>query len=72
MLDLLSIFAGVLKLAQFIAGQLERKQLINAGEAKAINANLSQTVERVERVKRARADAANRERVRDKFTRPDK
>lgn len=62
----------LLKVVDGLVGYLEREQLMEAGEAKALHENLSQSLEIVKRVNRARSDSANRDRVRSKYTRDDK
>ena len=70
----LSILAGFLKLAGALAEWLKSRQLLEAGEAQAIATHLEGALKNVELAKAARGkldDPGERERLRDKFTRPD-
>lgn len=66
-----AILRLILEVGSRLARYLGDKQLIDAGEAKAINVNLTQSLDRLKRINEARNAADTRDRVRDKYTRDD-
>jgi hypothetical protein len=54
----LALLTGLLKLANIIAGIVQQKKLLEAGEAIAIKKSLEETNARVEKARAARAGAA--------------
>jgi hypothetical protein len=72
----LSLITGLIKLANLIAGYASDRQLISAGEAKAVSEGLDATLKTIDLANRAKAamagdgDFANG--VRDKYQRPPK
>jgi hypothetical protein len=54
----LALLTGLLKLASIIAGFVQQKKLLEAGEAIAIKKSLEETNARLERARAARARAA--------------
>jgi hypothetical protein len=54
----LALLTGIVKLANIIAGIVQQKKLIDAGEAIAIRKSLEETNARVEKARAARAGAA--------------
>lgn len=66
-----AILRLILEVGSRVARYLGDKQLIDAGEAKAINANLTQSLDRIKHINEARNDPDTRERVRNKYTRDD-
>jgi hypothetical protein len=58
MIGWLALLTGLLKLANIIAGIVQDKKLLEAGEAIAIKKSLEETNERVEKARAARAGAA--------------
>ena len=53
-----SLLTGLLKLAAIVAGIVQQKKLLEAGEAIAIKRQLEETNARVEKARAARAAAA--------------
>ncbi len=73
-MSLLSILSGLLSLANKLAEYLSRKQLIDAGEAKAIAKGLQETHERIIKAKEAanrKLDDDKRKRMRERYNLPD-
>jgi len=76
-MTILSLIVGLIKLAQSLAQYAGDRQLISAGEAKAIAAGTQATMERLEDARKGRdamlagdgGDAEWLSRVRDKYTR---
>ncbi len=72
----IDLLTGVIKLVSVFAEYLGNKQLIDAGEAKAVAKGQSDVLSSLERIQSARAKLADPSsdragRLRDKFTRPE-
>lgn len=72
----IGLISGLLRLVNFVAEFLSRKQLIDAGVAQAVAAGNTATLERIEKARKVKdalaADPDYARRMRDKYTRPDK
>jgi len=66
----LSIITAFAKLASVVATYLARKQLIDAGIAKARSEHAEKLIKNLERVRRARANPDRRNRMRKRWGRP--
>lgn len=67
----LAVLRLLLSVADGLVSMMRDRQLIEAGEAKAIAKGLEDSRAALENVRRARRDPALRERVRSKWTRDD-
>lgn len=76
-MNILAIITGLIKLAGIVAQLAQERQLISAGEAKAVVQSVRATLENLELARRGRdamesnaaADVDWAQRVRDKYTR---
>ena len=58
-MSILSILSGVLGIAKMLLGMAEKRQLLNAGEAKAISKNLTSASERVRRARKIQSSVTD-------------